>query len=165
MSTAFINMKAISSRLEKIIHARYAAIEQLDDGEASIHPAPGKWSKKEELGHLIDSALNNLRRFIVSQHEHDPRIIYAQEEWVRLNSYNTQPVLHLAEMWLLLNRQIVHVLSTMPEHAAQRTCNTGFEKPVLHSLHWLAEDYIKHLLHHLHHLLGLEPVAYVSLPG
>src|SRR5690242_3908800 len=48
--------------------------------------APGKWSKKEVLGHLIDSAANNLRRFIVTQYQPNQKIVYFQEEWVKFQN-------------------------------------------------------------------------------
>jgi hypothetical protein len=39
-------------------------LRQIQDAEASNRPAPGKWSKKEILGHLVDSAANNHQRFV-----------------------------------------------------------------------------------------------------
>ena len=153
-------MKAISEQLLETISTHAKALQELDDTSASLQPAPGKWSRKEELGHLIDSAQNNLRRFIVSQYEHEPHIIYNQDEWVRVNNYNALPVLQLARFWLLLNHQIAHVLENISDADAQVKCNTGKGKNELHTLEWLAEDYLRHLRHHLHHILDLEPVAY-----
>jgi hypothetical protein len=48
----------------------------------------------------------------------------------------------------------------MSPDAAERMCDTGKEKQELRSLKWLAEDYIKHLLHHLHHILEMEAMEY-----
>jgi hypothetical protein len=153
-------MKSTSNELIETISSHAESLQQMDDTAASIYPAPGKWSKKEELGHMIDSAQNNLRRFIVSQHEHEPHIIYQQDKWISANDYNTLPVLQLAMLWMLLNHQIAHVLSNMSETDAQRKCNTGKGKDELHTLEWLASDYLKHMKHHLHHILDLEPFAY-----
>lgn len=153
-------MKTIYSQLKSIITDYSVKLKELTDGNASIRTAPSKWSKKEELGHLIDSAHNNLRRFIVGQYEDQSKIVYDQNEWVKLNDYNSLPVLQLTRLWLLLNQQIVQVLEKMSPEASQRLCDTGREKPELHTLEWLADDYIKHVLHHLHHLLELEPVSY-----
>ena len=152
--------QSVSEQLEGLYSKHAEALKQLDDEQAAKHPAPGKWSKKEELGHLIDSAHNNLRRFIVAQYEHVPHIVYAQDDWVRLNNYNSQPILQLSRFWLLLNQQIVQVLLGMNAETALRQCNTGKEKENLHTLSWLAEDYVRHLKHHLHHILELEPVPY-----
>jgi hypothetical protein len=46
------------------------AAEQLltmSDADASVARAPGKWSRKEIVGHLIDSAANNHARFVKAQ--------------------------------------------------------------------------------------------------
>jgi hypothetical protein len=153
-------MKLISNELAEIISAHAEKLKQLNDGDAAVRSEPGKWSRKEELGHLIDSAHNNLRRFIVSQYEHEPHIIYAQDEWVKVNDYNSQVILQLTRLWLVLNQQIVQVLSAMNDETSMRKCNTGKDAPVLHDIRWLAEDYILHLRHHLHHILDLEPVSY-----
>jgi hypothetical protein len=154
-------MHPVSSKLTEIISTHAQTLQHFNEEEAARRPAPGKWSKKEELGHLIDSAHTNLRRFIVSQYEQEPHIVYAQEECVRINNYNAQDMVQLTRLWLLLNQQIVQVLDNMNDGASQRKCNTGkLDAPELHTLQWLAEDYVKHLLHHLHHILDMERVDY-----
>ena len=153
-------MKNIVAQLKSIIDTYEAKLIQLADEELSFRLAPDKWSKKEELGHLIDSAHNNLRRFIVSQYETNPNIIYEQDVWVRAANYAHQPPAQLIGLWMLVNNQICHVLESLPPETGERMCNTGKEKPELHTLNWLAEDYIKHLLHHLHHILEMEAVEY-----
>ena len=107
-------------QLEELISVHAVPLRDMDEHKSAIRPAPGKWSKKEELGHLIDSAHNNLRRFIVAQLEDVPHIVYAQDDWVRLNDYNSQPVIQLSRLWLLLNQQIVQVLSRISEQARLR---------------------------------------------
>lgn len=153
-------MKNIAAELNGIVASHGEALKKISEENSSIPYAPGKWSKKEELGHLIDSAHNNLRRFIVSQTDQEPHIVYAQDEWVKINAYQAQPMSQLIQLWTLLNLQIAQVLSYTSDAAAQRQCNTGKTKPELHSVKWLAEDYLKHMRHHLHHILDLEPVAY-----
>ena len=153
-------MKNTVIQLRNIIDKYSEKLKQLSEEEFSLKPNPDKWSKKEELGHLIDSAHNNLRRFIVAQYETNPKIVYEQDVWVRVSGYSHQPSLPLIHLWTLLNRQICYVLEKISPETGERMCDTGMEKQELHSLNWLAEDYVKHLLHHLHHILELEAVAY-----
>ncbi len=122
----------------------------------SYKPSPGKWSKKEIIGHLIDSAQNNIRRFIVAQYEDIPHIIYNQDQWVALSDYQHRDDHELVELWYFLNKQLCAILKHISPSAVLRKCKTE----ELHTLEWLAMDYIKHLRHHLHQVLGLEPVAY-----
>src|SRR6516162_293273 len=136
-------MKNTTKRLEEIIQDYSARLHLLQESEISIKPSPHKWSKKEILGHLVDSAQNNLRRFIVAQYEDVPTIIYQQDFWVKMGDYANAPAKDLVTLWQLLNAKL---------------CRTDDPEP--HSIAWLAQDYIRHLLHHLHQILKLEPVSY-----
>ena len=153
-------MKILAIELGLIIHKYEERLRAIDEKDFSHKPSPEKWSKKEELGHLVDSAHNNLRRFIVCQYETNPKIVYRQNEWVKASDYQNQKAADLITLWCLLNKQICEVMRTIPIEAEARLCDTGYEVTDLHSARWLAEDYIKHLKHHLHHILELEHVPY-----
>ncbi len=149
-------MQQAVSYLESILLQYAPQLERISEAEFAMKPSPEKWSKKELLGHLVDSAHNNLRRFIAGQYEDAPQIVYAQDFWVKAVGYQQYDKKELVQLWLLVNKQICAVLKNMPAGAEQRNCITS--EP--HSIEWLAIDYNKHLLHHLHQLLNLEPVAY-----
>lgn len=149
-------MHPISIKLQETVNEYLPALKALHEEESSVKPHPNKWSKKELIGHLIDSAQNNVRRFIVAQYEESPLIVYKQDEWVRINNYQSYPLIDLIESWYLLNKQICHILSNLSNEASQRTCQTES----LQTVNWLAEDYIKHMKHHLHQILSLAPFAY-----
>lgn len=72
-------MKNIIKDLEQIITEYTPQLRQLTESDSSFKPSPSKWSGKEYLGHLIDSAQSNIRRFVVAQYEDKPHIVYAQE--------------------------------------------------------------------------------------
>ena len=153
-------MTQVIHDLSRILRDYGKQLNNLGEKEFSFRPAPGKWSRKEELGHLLDSAHNNLRRFVSGQFETDPHIVYDQDGWVKAFGYHEQTVQRLVSTWVLINEQILEVLRRLSPEATQRTCNTGKGRPSLHTIEWLAEDYVKHVLHHLHHILELEPIAY-----
>ncbi|MBC8152233.1 MAG: DinB family protein [Bacteroidetes bacterium] len=114
---------------------------------------PGKWSRQEVVGHLIDSALNNLRRFTEAQFSPQPYRTqsYAQEELVRVNHYGTMPPGELLALWQALNRQILRVASTTPaDKLSQAIAFPGTDE--IRTLSWLIEDYVAHLEHHLDQL-------------
>jgi len=149
-------MKAIASELNKIIEHHLPALRSVSQEEFDFKPSPAKWSKKEILGHLVDSAQNNIRRFIVAQYDERPKIVYDQDKWAAIVNYQQYPLTDLINLWYQLNKHICQVLTFMPAEMSKRQAQTE----ELHDLRWLAEDYIKHLLHHLHQVLDLEPVAY-----
>jgi hypothetical protein len=149
-------MKQIASELETLINQHLAALHSLSGNEFSFRPLPGKWSKKEIIGHLIDSAESNIRRFVTAQYEENPTIVYNQDKWVAIANYQQWNTGDLINLWYLLNKQICEILKNTSMETAQRTCMTH----ELHSIEWLAIDYIKHLRHHIHQVLELEPVPY-----
>lgn len=133
-------------------------ILKLSENELSFKPKPEKWSKKEILGHLCDSAVNNLSRFIRAQFESEPFVVtsYMQDEWVQLNHYQEMSTKDVAELWKTLNKQIINVISGIPEDKLGIECDvssaafreTGERKSLL----WLIEDYLVHMEYHLKQL-------------
>ena len=154
-------MKNTTTELIKIVNDYSEKISVIAESEFSAKPLPNKWSKKEVLGHLIDSAQNNLRRFICGQYETaPPKIVYDQDHWVNLNAYQQTDGKEVIDLWVLMNKRIGAVLTKMPVTSYAKSSDTGKNSVSLHSLEWLAEDYVKHLLHHLHQLLQMEAIDY-----
>lgn len=146
-------MKSTVDELVHIIEIYVTKISTLSEEELSAKPLPEKWSKKEVVGHLIDSAQNNLRRFIAGQYENiPPKIIYDQDFWVAANHYQEMRKDDIIFLWKLMNQRIVKVLTSMPRENFSRTADIGKEKVQLHTLSWLADDYVKHLKHHLNQI-------------
>ena len=112
-------------------------------------PAPDKWSRKEILGHLVDSATYNLVRFTRTPLSPSPYAMqsYPQVELVRINHYQDVPIGHLLTLWEGLNRQILLVVERLTVEqlalTVQRADGATF------TLGWLFSDYVAHLEHHL----------------
>ena len=149
-------MTSIASDLESLITEYLPQLNSVTEDEYAVKPLPTKWSKKELVGHLIDSAQSNLRRFIVAQYEESTAINYNQDKWVAINNYQHEDVKDIIQLWYLLNKQIVFVLKNISVEMSQRISITDAS----YTIEWLAQDYIKHLKHHIHQVLNLEPVAY-----
>lgn len=146
-------MQDISHRLRKLLTLLNDSLADFSEAELAVKPGPGRWSKKELLGHLIDSAANNHRRFIMSQLQPEPLLIiaYDQDQWVALSRYQHSPAAELLQFWTLYNLQIVRLLEHLPPAAATHRCQ--FDNGYGVTLRWLAEDYLVHLEHHVHQLL------------
>ena len=149
-------MQSIALQLKSIIDEHLAALQRVPENEMVYKSSPSKWSKKEILGHMVDSAQNNIRRFIVAQYEENPKIGYNQDKWVVLADYQHYNSTDLINLWYLLNKHVAVILKNISAEMAKRKCQTE----ELHTIEWLAQDYIKHLLHHVHQVLELEPIAY-----
>jgi hypothetical protein len=155
-------MKSVIDELNTVVTTVAAKLSFMPETDFDAKPDPRKWSKKEVLGHLIDSAHNNLRRFVVGQYESTPpHIIYEQEAWVAANDYQHELGENLVTLWRLINHRIAAVLSNLPIEAYSHLCNTGKGEVSLRALDWLAADYIKHMKHHVNQILpGSYPVTY-----
>lgn len=147
-------MGKITRELQEIISDFSIRIKAINTIEFNAKPILNKWSKKEVLGHLIDSAHNNLRRFVVGQYEQQPNIVYDQDFWVSANHYQNMPDADILSLWQLLNERIIAVLNNIPVENYQRTCDTGKVSPSIHAVQWIAADYVKHLKHHLNQIIA-----------
>ena len=129
------------------------------DADAGVAPTPGKWSPKEVIGHLIDSASNNHGRFVRAQMS-DEMVFqgYDQDAWVNLQHYNARPWAELVSLWRAYNMHIAAIVANIsPEMLSlQRTVHNLDEiawrtvprdQPV--TLESFIRDYLAHMKHHL----------------
>ena len=152
-SLIFKTMEEVVQQLENIINTYPDKFLHFTEAELSLKPAADKWSKKEIIGHLIDSAQNNIRRFVVAQYKINPHVVYAQNNWVATQRYQEYNSKDLITLWQLLNKHIVVILKNMPAEKYQLQCNTGKEKEEWHTIEFLAKDYITHHIHHLKQII------------
>src|SRR6185369_7963520 len=147
-------MKSIVKELEGIVEKHVVLFSEMSDSEFSKKPLLNKWSKQEVLGHLIDSAQNNLRRFVTGQYEiTPPKIYYEQDFWVQAGGYQKMSKKDVIQFWKLINDQICRVLSGMDPANYSRQADTGKQDVNLHTLQFLAEDYVKHMKHHINQII------------
>lgn len=112
-------------------------------------PAPGKWSAKEVIGHLTDSAQINLQRFVRCTYEENFKLIYFQDEWVAAQHYQQADIDELLQLWRLLNLQIQRVLDNYPPGRWQVKCDNSRAEVTLNTVEAIAQDYVSHMQHHL----------------
>ena len=126
-------------------------LRMIKEQDFSYKPTPGKWSKKEILGHIIDSATNNHQRFIRIQFEDKPVIYYDQDLWNNAAHYNEMDSRQLIDFWKDYNRLLVEIIKRIPEENLNRT---GLLKDKSSApLFWYITDYVDHLEHHLRQLV------------
>jgi hypothetical protein len=135
------------------------SLRRMTDGDASHKPSPEKWSPKEVIGHLIDSASNNHGRFVRGMLQDDLVFPgYDQDAWVNAQQYANHSWEDLLALWAQFNLHIARVMERVPENVRKRSRSThnlheiGFRKideGDAVTLHWLMEDYVEHLQHHL----------------
>jgi ribosomal protein S18 acetylase RimI-like enzyme len=141
-------LAGLSRQLKEAVHATVEKLLRYSNEEAGIRPAADKWSRKEVLGHLIDSAMNNYPRFIRGQQAEYLEVPgYNQDFWVDVRRYQEEDWEELVQIWKMLNLHIARVLPLIPEEALGHILAVGPNAPV--TLRYIAEDYLRHLQHHL----------------
>lgn len=138
-------------KFDKIIDKAVDLLLEISDEEMSRKVSPDKWSKKEILGHLIDSATNNHQRFIRAQYESNPQIIYDQNKWNEFNFYQEIESSQIINFWTIYNRQIIEIIKRIPKENLANQVSVG-EK--IMTLEFIIDDYVEHLEHHLKQLIA-----------
>jgi len=145
-------VKAISS-LRNLLDNIPARLEKLPMARVESKP-PSKWSAKEEMGHLLDSAANNHQRIVRAQLENNPAMPgYDQTAWVALHNYQHRDWEELIALWRALNLQLLAAAEAVPASAWTRTLTVAGSEPL--TLQFVFEDYLGHMAHHLEHI-GVE---------
>src|SRR5215216_5354633 len=106
---------AYARRLVEALQRATPALLALDDASTTHHPAPGKWSPREIIGHLVDSASNNHQRF-VRMRERDDLVVegYEQDVWVAAQRYQDAPWAELVLLWMTYNRHLARLMAATP---------------------------------------------------
>ncbi len=150
-------MQEVIRQLNQRIIEVKTYISGLSEAELQAKSNPEQWSKKEVLGHLIDSAQSNIRRMVVGQYQSEAHIIYRQNGWVKAADYQHYNSEDLLQLWTLLNKHFCQVLKNLPLENYQTITNWGNEttpmlKQDLVTLEFVAIDYVRHLDHHIKQL-------------
>lgn len=112
----------------------------------------GGWTRKQVLGHMIDSAANNHQRFVRASLDGSyVGPFYAQEGWVAAHGYGELPWVTLLAWWQTYHEMLKTVVERIPEEKLGVECRVGDNEPV--TLRFLIEDYIAHQRHHLGQIL------------
>lgn len=136
-------------------------LNSLDDKITQIRPE-GKWSIKEIIGHLIDSASNNHQRFILSQFTEDLIFPgYNQDDWVKTQNYNSAEWSLLLNTWYNFNLILINSIENINEkqlkserknHNLNEIAWQVVDKSEPATLEYFIKDYFGHLNHHINQI-------------
>ena len=154
--------KALSLQLQEAIDTELPHLNALTEEAASQNDGrPGSWTRKQELGHLIDSATNNHVRFVLASVDGEFRGQgYAQDKWVEAHGYRDIEWRELVDLWHGYNTLLVRVIERIPDDQLENRCIIGWG---VQTLGFVIEDYVLHMQHHIDHLLARERIR--TYPG
>lgn len=141
-------MKELSQKLLKVIDAAEPKLRKTNGTETTKPVLGGGWSRKQVIGHLIDSASNNHQRFVRATLQESLDFPgYEQDGCVRVQAPQEADWELLVSLWAAYNRYLAHVIAHLPESKLGTACRIGSGEAV--TLDFLAKDYLRHLVHHL----------------
>lgn len=144
-------MQAVANELKRIIADMVPRLREIDDPEFAIRPRPKKWSRKEVLGHLIDSAGNNQQKFVrMMENESLEFVGYHQDEWVDLQRWSDADWGNMVSFWESYNLHIAWLMETVdPKYLGNQITIEGHGP---FKLEFIMSDYVEHLKHHLNQI-------------
>jgi hypothetical protein len=150
--SAALEPAELGARLANTVAGAMAWLQRVSDERAGVPEREGKWSAKQVIGHLTDSAVNNLGRVVRMQIAPGERMAgYRQEEWVLIQHYAERDWSRVLEVWATLNEQMAWTISHIEKDMLRQS---GMIEGDELTLGFLVEDYIAHMNHHLDGLRG-----------
>jgi len=151
------DLPSVTSRIARdllaTIESELPNLVAIDEERASTPRADGKWSRKQVMGHLVDSAFNNHQRFVRAQLSSSLSFPgYTQDSWVTAQAYQDRSWADILRLWVEVNRHLAHVIARISRHTLVTPCTIGEGAPV--TLRFVLEDYVRHLHHHLAQVLS-----------
>lgn len=159
-------MQDYVTRLLTVLDDATPRLIAIGDDASARRPAPNKWSPRQIVGHLIDSASNNHQRFVRAQFTDDLIFPgYEQDRWVDVQQYGDAPWRELVTLWAAFNRHIARVMAAVPNeartkprrnHNLHQLASQPIPEDTPATLDYFMRDYVGHLEHHLQQILGSE---------
>ena len=138
----------MDGQLRTLVEVTEPRLRQISEAESVLPALPGGWSRKQVLGHLIDSASKNHQRFVRALLQ--PSLDfpgYDQNGNVRVQAIQEAEWPLLVSLWSAYNRYLAHLIACIPASKLDTACRIGASEPV--TLAFLVSDYLTHLSHHL----------------
>ena len=141
-------MKEVSEELLRVVDRAERRLREVSAPESTKPILRGGWSRREVIGHLIDSASNNHQRFVRAALQASLDFPgYDQDGCVRVELPQEADWALLISLWAAYNRYLAHVIGRLPAGKLESMCQIGSDDPV--TLGFLVTDYLRHLRHHL----------------
>jgi DinB superfamily len=140
----------LAAGIEKAVDAAYQEFKNWPEEAVEARSAPGEWTAKEVLGHLIDSASNNHQRFVRLQLVENlvfPNYGPDNSKWIQIQKYQARPWGELLELWRHFNLHLAWMIRTVDPQSLGHVWQASPDRTI--SLADMMNDYMAHINNHV----------------
>ena len=141
-------MKNTAEKIKQAVQNAYDNYKDLDENITMINLSDDKWSLREIIGHLIDSASNNHQRFVRLQENNVLDYPIYHYNWIKIEKINDLPFKILLDFWKNYNELLSHIIKNADEKKLHNTWKLPDREL---TLEFIIVDYLRHLNEHLDH--------------
>jgi hypothetical protein len=124
-------LHGVCNALSSLVDASSPKLDEYSEADGFRMLARGDWIRKVALGHLIDWACTHQQWFARALTE--PKIAalsYPDADWVAAQKYREVDWTELTDVWVNLNRLLVHVIAHVPEAKLATPCRIGLQDAI-----------------------------------
>lgn len=149
-------LERFADELDRLVDDAHDRLRALGEDDVDASRGDGAWTKRQILGHLVDSTAANHQRFVRAQFTDELRFPpYEAPGWVQVERYDIADWDVLVDLWVAYARHLAHVLSVMPHEHLDTPCWVDwYGEPEPIPLHKVVSEYLDHVRHHLGQLIG-----------
>ncbi len=146
-------MNNIVKELDEIIEIFKSDYSELDESTSSIRISEDKWTLKEIIGHLIDSASNNHQRFVRFQLS---KVLefpdYKNKQWLEIQKHQNMKFSELLLLFYYYNKLITNIILNVDKKNLNNKWNVYWdENSTFITFEQLIVHYVDHIKSHLNH--------------
>src|SRR5271156_4028016 len=114
------------SKLQQLVDNTAPRLREFADSYGNQRLQRKPWTRKETLGHLIERAMVHHQWVTWALMESKLRAAgYPDEATVAVQRYSDFPWAETVDLWVSLNRLLIHYLLRVPESKLNVTCRIG----------------------------------------
>jgi len=132
--------------LERQLEETLALLRPLDEEQAGFRYAPGKWSIREVVGHVIDTErIYGVRALWFARGHAGPLPSFEQDDFVRNGGFEQRTLADLLEEFRLVRASTIALFRSLPPEALERSGIAAGQRLVVRAVPFILAG---HELHH-----------------
>lgn len=135
-------LELLSAQLDDFL----GMLESVGEEKAGFRYAPGKWSIKELVGHVVDTErIFGTRALAVARGDQTPLPSFEQDEYVEGGNFDARTLKSLTEEFASLRRSHLSLFQSFDEEVWNRRGSAGGNEFTVRAIAWTVAG---HLIHH-----------------